>query len=244
MTFKTYDSSATATVSTEPYLALQINSKTKYIGFTKDFDSHKASPLHFKIDNEEYALRKYTVKDFSSYMSKVYPSTYQTMTELSSDFPDMSDATVVNSCFYNCYELLELTDDRITLGKATELINTFRETIKLQKLKDLDYSNITTLSNCWFGSGLKHIGVMNTIKCTNFKYAFRLSKIEIVDGIDLSSVPVGIDDLINYFHWMFQSCPLKKVTFNNVPADITESKIRSAASINSNAEIILNYRTE
>ena len=241
LTFETYDSASNATVSTEPYLALQISGKTKYIGFTKDFDSHKASPLHFKIDNEEYALRKYTIKNFADYMSKVYPSTYQTMTKLPADFPDMSDATSLNSTFYKCYELLELTDEKLSFGNATRLDQTFRGTKKLQKIKDFDYSNITSMNTTFYATGLKKIGVMNTVKCTEFSYCFRKSQIETIDSIDLSAV-ITFND--SNFTSMFSDTKIKKVTFNNVPAGITVEQMRTATSAPSTCEIILNHRAE
>lgn len=98
-TFETYDSASAACLSEEPYKTVQINGKTKYIGFTKDLDTPKASAIHYKIDGEEYALRKYKGKtSFYKYMKNTYPETYQTIT-VCPEIPDTSDS----DSFYGFY---------------------------------------------------------------------------------------------------------------------------------------------
>lgn len=50
--------------------------------------------LHFKIEGEEYALRKYIIKSFAYYIQKKYPNTCRELTEITPDMLDDSSDVI------------------------------------------------------------------------------------------------------------------------------------------------------
>ena len=188
------------------------NFMTGYIGLTKDIDTPKASAINFKNGEEHWKMRKYMgLKNMANYMSKTYPDTYQTITELPDDFPDTSDATNLTQGFYGCTNLLEAD---INISKnCTSLYGCFwldsnlenisgnwdtskcasfnyfcSATPKLKYVPVLDFESATRAENMFTSSGIIEFNAVNTSKITSYSKMFsNCQKLTKTTGIDTSS---------------------------------------------------------
>ena len=224
--FETYDKVNDVMVDGEPYLILNFNienvNKQKYIGLTKELTAKKASMIHYKINGEEYALRRYIIKSFKDYIRKKYPSTYMELTKIT---PDMLDDS----------------SDVINFTSA------FSGAINVEHFPYLDTSNGENFSWMYRSNAYTtEFPDINTSKGKDFSWmycdCFRAIK---VSDIDLSSI-LSEDITINKkLDSMLSNCnSLTSVTFNNVPKGITIEQMRIATSAPLTCEIILYHRSQ
>lgn len=182
----------------EPHKIIKIGNTTGYIGLTPDLDTPKASSKRVQIGNKVYAERKYLGKDtFYNYMQSKYPSSYKTITKITSDMfnEDTSDSESVSSFFKgmsnlesdiqldtrNCKYFNSVYEECINL-KSVSFLNTskaelmskmYRSCNKVEEFPLLDTSNVTDFSvmygNCHSAKTFPQINTRNGI---SFSYMY------------------------------------------------------------------------
>lgn len=245
---ETYDTYSNAILPGDPYISnvFTINNerKTKYIGLTKDLDAPKASIIHYVIDGEEYALRKYKGKtSMINYMKTKYPDTYKTVTNITDDMiEDTSDCVNVASFFAGCNNAISIP--KPYTNNSTSFYSMYRGCYKLVNPHQINTSKGKDFS--WTYEECRSVvefPQIDTSKGETFKSMHNgCTKATKVSDIDLSSITA---EKINELDNMLKNCTsLESVTFNNVPPGITVEQMRTATSAPSTCEIILNYRNE
>ena len=216
-TFETYDNPNAACLSGEPYKTVQINGKTKYIGFTKDLDAKKASMIHYKIDGEEYALRKYKGKtSMYQYFKRKYPNTYNTISDINDDMvEDTGDCYELDSFFYGC-------------SSATSF-------------PQLDTTNGTQFNAMFYGCKIRQ-ATLNTEDGFNYNSMFyNCKELESVSDINLSSIT--IEQINNCLNNMFFNCEkLANIKFVECPVGTNADSLKQIIKVPSSCNVIVEER--
>lgn len=245
---ETYDTYSNAILPGDPYISnvFTINNerKTKYIGLTKDLDAPKASIIHYIIDGEEYALRKYKGKtSMTDYMKTKYPDTYKTVTNITDDMiEDTSDCVNLASFFAGCNNVISIP--KLYTKNSTSFYSMYRGCYNLLNPHQIDTSKGKDFS--WMYEECRSVvefPQIDTSKGETFKSMYNgCTKATKVSDIDLSSITA---EKINELDSMLNGCTsLKSVTFNNVPPTISEEQIRAVTKAPSSCQIIINNRAE
>lgn len=254
-----------------PYKKLTLNIDGEniigYIGLTDEIDTPKVSSNKVIIDGKEYRERKYVgIKSFNDYMKINYPETYQTIQYLPKDFPDTSDATSLYLCFNGCNELLEI-DDRVDTRNITSMGAYAFGGSKIEKIPLLDLSKCTSISYGFSKSGIFNLECKNTEKISGYQsmcqgcnrlisikgfntrsgnnfgaMLYGCNSLQEIMPIDLSSVMFEKIDSIFGKNMLTFCNSLPSITFNNVPAGVTEEQLRTATGAPETCKIIINHR--
>ena len=137
--------------------------------------------LHFKIESEEYALRKYIIKSFKNYIQKKYPNTYKELTEIT---PDMLDDS----------------------SDVIDFTNAFSQAINVEHFPYLDTSNGENFS-AMYGTHeatykAKSYPLINTSKGKNFNKMYGGYGKYTINDIKFPAIDTSNGE---NFSWMYRS---------------------------------------
>ena len=146
-----YSSAAECKLTGEPHKIIKRGGKTLgYVGLTRDLDTPKASSKRVKIKDKVYVERKYLGKNtFYNYMQSKYPSSYKTITKITSDMfnEDTSDSESVSNFFAGMSSLE--SDIQLDTRNCKYFVGTYEECNEIIELSFLDTSKAKNTSRMY-----------------------------------------------------------------------------------------------
>ena len=167
-----YSSAAECKLTGEPHKIIKRGGKTLgYVGLTRDLDTPKASSKRVKIKDKVYVERKYLGKNtFYNYMQSKYPSSYKTITKITSDMfnEDTSDSESVSNFFAGMSSLE--SDIQLDTRNCLHFNSVYNSCSNLKKASMLNTSNGVSFSFMYAEcKELTEVPLIDTSKGTNFR---------------------------------------------------------------------------
>ena len=191
-----YSSAAECKLTGEPHKIIKRGGKTLgYVGLTRDLDTPKASSKRVKIKDKVYVERKYLGKNtFYNYMQSKYPSSYKTITKITSDMfnEDTSDSESVSNFFAGMSSLE--SDIQLDTRNCLYFNSVYNSCSNLKKASMLNTSNGVSFSFMYAEcKELTEVPLIDTSKGTNFRnmYAGCIKVIEFPALNTSSAIDVG-----------------------------------------------------
>lgn len=167
-----YSSADECKLTGEPHKIIKRGGKTLgYVGLTRDLDTPKASSKRVKIKDKVYVERKYLGKNtFYNYMQSKYPSSYKTITKITSDMfnEDTSDSESVSNFFAGMSSLE--SDIQLDTRNCLYFNSVYNSCSNLKKASMLNTSNGVSFSFMYAEcKELTEVPLIDTSKGTDFR---------------------------------------------------------------------------